>query len=114
MGNVDIYLDVGLMALINRTFTVESTTLDEVQLEIEQLGDGRLRFGSLILDETTESDWLFDIRQLTMSNSEIRYISHELTTTLTVHSASVYRVYTRFSKEHGEANPGECCGATRR
>jgi hypothetical protein len=136
MGNVDIYVDMGLTALIHRTITVENAKLDNVQLEIERLDDGRMRIGSLVLGEPdaikpavpkalgakdeataktvqTEAEaaatpkeegrpWLINLRQLRMTNSEIRYLSPELNTTLTVTSASVDRVYTGLSSERGD------------
>ncbi len=139
MGNVDIHVDVGLTALLNRTITVESATLDNFQLEIERLDGGRLRVGSLMLGDPdqikpavskalkandavmakatqpatepsatakatpkeTGKSWFINLRQLRMSNSEIRYRSPELNATLAVMSASVERVYTGFSNERG-------------
>ncbi len=150
MGNVDIHVDVGLTALIHRTITVESATLDAIQLEIERLDDGRLRIGSLVLgepvaiksatfetleekDEATAKTvqpgaapaataeaaleeegkpWSINLRQLRMTNSEIRYLSPELNTTLAVTLASVDRVYTGFSSERGDIKLEGSLGGT--
>lgn len=89
-----IYFDISVLDLLKKGFTIESALFKELQIDIEQQADGKIRIGSLVVDlrekaeeeiqeeVTEELAWWLGLEKITLEACVVRYTSPQLTTTL--------------------------------
>lgn len=89
-----VYFDISVLDLFKKGFTIESALFKELQIDIEQQADGKIRIGSLVVDlrekaeeeiqeeVTEELAWWLGLEKITLEACVVRYTSPQLTTIL--------------------------------
>lgn len=107
MSNTLVYLDISLLALLKKGFAVQNAILNDVLIDIEQLDDGKIRVGSLLIDaqKKTEEEikeevkkeisWWLNLGKVTLNKCVIQYRSPKLVSTLFLDDLSLEDLSTR-------------------
>lgn len=107
MSNTLVYLDISLLALLKKGFAVENAILNDVLIDIEQLDNGKIRVGSLLIDPAKKTKeeikeevkkeirWWLNLGKVTLNKCVIQYQSPKLVSTLFLDDLSLENLSTR-------------------
>lgn len=111
-----VYLDISLTALFKKSITIESATIDKLEIDIEQTADGKIRIGSLMIDPGKAPDkkvkeeigkevaWWLDLEKITVNESVVNYTGPQLTTSLFLDSVSLQNLSTKPGDQSAKLN----------
>ena len=81
---------------IHKRFVLKRLNISDTELVIQELSDGRWQIGGIDLPDQKEatepSSWDFSLQQVTVTNSEIKFISSQLSSDLKIEQARISKV----------------------